>query len=542
MKRIFLYSAFLFVHFLTKTTAQTNPVITKWLQNTTVTGRYYTSGNSTAISNGVLANCQAIQYSSSWVYVTTKGIPSYPTGPFLDGNPSVASNQNAIFKLPLTPQQNTGTPTNTTGGNIGLFINGVALFDYRDGVSWRNSTNSLAGGPIGGAGDGVWNRDAVVAEKSGFDCSKGHPAMGNYHHHQNPSAFDLDLVVISNICNLYDSDGLYVINSATHSPLIGFAYDGFPIYGAYAYKNTNGTGGIVRMKSGFQLRNITTRTHYANGTDVTDGPSVNTTYPLGYFREDYEYVAHPSDPDYLDEHNGRFCVTPEYPNGTYAYFCTIDASHNSAYPYAVGPTFYGIKNAVKVTSITESVTTYTPIIPLTLLDFSDKEQADKSIKLTWTTVNEINTSHFEIEHSTDGKTFHNIGSIKSNNDKKQNAYTFADNKPDADINYYRLRQVDLDAHNTLSKTIAIYPRGESQQFKTFYDSRNDMIVIQSNFLNATDITVQVFNLSGQQMAETTLVQGASNDFIRTPHLQNGLYIVVLSSTTQQESLKVTINR
>jgi hypothetical protein len=88
---------------------------------------------------------------------------------------------------------------------------------------------------------------------------------------------------------------------------------------------------------------------------------VSTTYPLGYFREDYGYVAPtPSTPDYLDEHNGRFCVTPEYPGGTYAYFCTVDANWNSAYPYAVGPTFYGVKTAAKVTSITEPVTVYTP--------------------------------------------------------------------------------------------------------------------------------------------------------------------------------------
>lgn len=141
--------------------------------------------------------------------------------------------------------------------------------------------------------------------------------MGNYHHHQNPSAFDLDLNVISTICNLYDADGLYAIDSTQHSPLIGFAYDGFPIYGAYGYLNTNGTVGIIRIKSGYQLRNITTRTVWADGTDVPDGPAVSITYPLGYFREDYEFISHPSDPDYLDEHNGRFCVTPEYPNGIY---------------------------------------------------------------------------------------------------------------------------------------------------------------------------------------------------------------------------------
>ncbi|MFM2228564.1 MAG: hypothetical protein RL664_1907, partial [Bacteroidota bacterium] len=324
-------------------------------------GRHYVSGNPTPINDNTAANVQTVQYSTNWVYVSTNGIPAYITGPFLDGNPSLAQDQNAIFKFPLNPVQNTGAPTNTTGGNIGVFINGVALFDYRDGVSWNNNTQAEGGGPImGPPGQGIWNRDAVPAERVGFDCAKGHPAMGNYHHHQNPSAFNLDLVVLSNVCDIYAADGLYVINSTEHSPLLGYAYDGFPIYGAYGYANADGTGGIARMKSGFQLRDIIARTAYADGTDVIDGPAVSATYPLGRYREDYEFVAHPGMEDYLDVHNGRFCVTPEYPNGTYAYFCTVDANHNSAYPYVVGPTFYGTKVAAKVTNITEAVTTYTP--------------------------------------------------------------------------------------------------------------------------------------------------------------------------------------
>ncbi|NBX28750.1 MAG: YHYH protein, partial [Chitinophagia bacterium] len=324
--------------------AQTNPAITSWLRNTTnILGRHYVSGNSTAIQDAVPANVQTVQYSATSVYISTTGIPAYVTGPFLDGNPSLASNQNAIFKIPLNPTQNTGTPTPTTGGNIGIFINGVALFDYRDGVSWNNAQQKLCGGPIQPPcmGDGLWNRDAVVAERVGFDCAKGHPAMGNYHHHQNPSAFKLDLNVISTVCNLYDADGLYVIDSSKHAPLIGYAYDGFPIYGAYAYKNLDGTGGIVRMKSSYRLKTMTTR---------TNGPAVNSTYPLGLFKEDYEYIAPTTgQTDYLDAHNGRICKTPEYPNGIYCYFATVDANWNSAYPYVVGPTFYGNKIATKVT-------------------------------------------------------------------------------------------------------------------------------------------------------------------------------------------------
>lgn len=338
--------------------AQLNPAITSFLQNKTITGTYYVSNNSTALSNNILVNCQLVEYSTDFVYVHTKGVPAYPTGPFQDGNPSNATDQKAIFKIPLNPVKNDATPIATTAGNIGVFINGVALFDYRDGVSWNPATNALCGGPgnpqcPGGMGAVMdWNRDAIPAEMAGFDCSKAHPANGNYHHHQNPSAFKWDLNVVSNICNLYDGDGLYAIDSTKHSPLIGFVYDGFPIYGAYGYANANGTGGIVRIKSSYQLK--------ANrGTGTV--PST-TTWPMGYFREDYEFVAHTGQADYLDQHNGRFCVTPEYPNGIYCYFATVNEKWNSTYPYLVGPTFYGVRANRKVTSVTETTTVYTPTV------------------------------------------------------------------------------------------------------------------------------------------------------------------------------------
>ena len=350
--------------------AQTNPIITAPIQNQTgITGRHYIQGNSTPIEDGVLANVQSVDYSEEWVYITATGIPAYITGPFLDGNPSLAQNQNAIYKLPLTPIENTGTPTATNGGNIGIFINGVSLFDYRDGVAWNNNTMSLCGGPPGGNppcpggpnGNQDWNRDAIPAEMGGFDCNKAHPAMGNYHHHQNPSAFNLDLIIVSNICETYPADGLYVIDTESHSPLIGFAYDGFPIYGAYGFANADGAGGIVKMNSSYELPGATTR---------INGPDINNTYFEGYFREDYNYVSHTED-FYLDEHNGRFAITPEYPEGIYAYYATVDENHNSAYPYAVGPTFYGNVVATKVNTINEDTTNYDSSLGIESFDESN---------------------------------------------------------------------------------------------------------------------------------------------------------------------------
>ena len=120
------------------------------------------------------------------------------------------------------------------------------------------------------------------------------------------------------------------VTSNAHSPIIGWAYDGNPIYGPYGYASKTG-GAIKRLVSGYKEKTIVS----------SDRPS---GYPNKFFVEDYEYAG---DGD-LDEHNGRFGITPEYPNGTYAYFTTIgdlqeDGVFNKyripIFPYAIGSTY-----------------------------------------------------------------------------------------------------------------------------------------------------------------------------------------------------------
>lgn len=349
--------------------AQNDPELNSWLINTTgLTGRHYVEGNSTPINDTYSANVQNVQYSNDYVYVSASGIPAYIIGPYPDGNPAQGTDREWLWKIPRNPVANSGTLTETNVGQNGSFINGVPMYDYRDVASYSSATgqDEMQGG------DGVWNRNAILAENDGFDCAKGHPSPvmggmpgptveGSYHHHQNPTAFNLDMVELSDICDLYLADGLYTIDSTQHSPLIGYAFDGFPVYGAYGYANTDGTGGIKRMETSFQLRNITQRTHLADGTDVTDGPAVSPSFPLGWYREDYEFITGSGD---LDVHNGRFCVTPEYPDGIYCYFATVDENWNSAYPYLIGETFYGVVESANFgqnnVTISEPVETYNP--------------------------------------------------------------------------------------------------------------------------------------------------------------------------------------
>jgi hypothetical protein len=130
------------------------------------------------------------------------------------------------------------------------------------------------------------------------------------------------------------------INSKDHSPIIGWAYDGNPIYGPYGYTLRTG-GSVTQMKSGYKIKLLSGR------------PSTNI-FPEEFFIEDFVYET-VSDESTLDENNGRYCVTPEFPNGTYAYFATLDVSPDSIgvfngykkpiFPYLIGKNFKAKPNS-----------------------------------------------------------------------------------------------------------------------------------------------------------------------------------------------------
>jgi hypothetical protein len=117
-----------------------------------------------------------------------------------------------------------------------------------------------------------------------------------------------------------------------HSPIIGWAYDGNPIYGPYGY-DTNTGGNVRALRSGYKLATLSNR------------PTLSS-WKQGFFCEDFVFTGEGD----LDEHNGRYCVTPDFPNGVYAYFATIsDGFVESSgpfenfklpqYPYLIGNTF-----------------------------------------------------------------------------------------------------------------------------------------------------------------------------------------------------------
>ena len=202
-----------------------------------------------------------------------------------------------------------------------------------EGVFYNQSTVRVDILPVGkGAKAQVelteWNFNRYEKYKSVMDDQNGY-VFENYNisyeygygQFANPKAFRYAL-----------NDNITANNQETgtlrHSPIIGFAYDGNPIYGPYGFQDPlDHNSGIARMTTSYIL-NATRR----------GGPGINQ-YPLGTFTNDYTYKHKNGS---LDENNGRFCVTPDFPEGVYAYFITIDSNQVPQFPYILGQNFYSL--------------------------------------------------------------------------------------------------------------------------------------------------------------------------------------------------------
>lgn len=353
----------------------------------------------------VLGDVQKISCSTTTdtVYVNTPDLASYVMGawwgnaaqtqPFMN----LPRDQNALYKITLNSTYPSATHSNAMGGPVGLSVNGVVIYNNGDAFSY-----SHANGTESNNGDGIFNRQAEAVESVTFDVGNGHqPGNGQYHYHTNPIALRAQLS--DNVDYIGTTDyfpydpAIYLLHQGEgadgefrehttdlrHSPIIGWMFDGYPIYGPYGFSNPlDATSAVERMESSFVLRDITVRTTVPGWSAQLDGgklgpaaaqtaaeaiytmtpqqqslyagPAVSATYPLGRYGEDYAYIPTAGD---LDQFNGRWCKTPDFPNGTYAYFITIDSTGDPAFPYILGRQYYGQRNGSgAVSSINEPVT------------------------------------------------------------------------------------------------------------------------------------------------------------------------------------------
>jgi hypothetical protein len=178
-------------------------------------------------------------------------------------------------------------------------------------------------------------------------------------------------------------------------------------------------------------------------------------------------------------------------------------------------------------------------LPLTLLNFSAVKEFNTS-RLYWQTTNEVNTAYFNIQRSTDGSHFSNVGVVNAASQKGINDYSYSDNIEgiSASILYYRLQEVDIDARATFSKIVtihldeiktgfAIYPNPAKNYF--------NLIAYKPEDLQGAEISI--VDLSGQVLLRQSL-QGSANQKISISSLATGMYLIRIVKVTGVDTRKL----
>ena len=170
----------------------------------------------------------------------------------------------------------------------------------------------------------------------------------------------------------------------------------------------------------------------------------------------------------------------------------------------------------EMTSFSGTGTQSSITLPIELTQFDVQNTEGSKNHLTWRTASEKDNSHFDIERSTDGNTFHSIGQVKGNN--KPSSYQFVDNQPFA-MSYYRLKQVDYDGTTTYSKVVSVEQKGKGKGLKVYPTLvSNGILTIDTEGGQLQDFSIT--NLLGQQV-----LAGKTTQQIDVSRLPQGTYVL-----------------
>lgn len=247
------------------------------------------------------ASIQMVDKGSDTFGFFTNGLPDHPTGAFPSpSNPGEILPIPVLYQIPKFPKIAANpSPLINLGGPFGILLNGVVLDPL--GPFWKQKQAT------------GWQYEVMSALGRvylGLDFNNAHvQPSGEYHYHGRPGLVQERLEKLQ-----------ARISPRRKMVLTGFASDGFPIYAPYAHANPmDSNSPLIEMTSSYAL--ITgNRPAGAPGKIIT-GTADRDYRRDGSFVQDFEYGRGRGT---LDECNGRFGVTPEYPQGIY-YYCLTDA-------------------------------------------------------------------------------------------------------------------------------------------------------------------------------------------------------------------------
>jgi hypothetical protein len=280
-------------------------------------GDYSTENVLTNINEEIFNNNESVNSYSRYSWSSNgesrilrgNGIPNHEVGTFPNsGNPNRISEQSVNKNFTLCPSVISENGLEVVGPAmvIAYALNSVKFDPATAGRCNDVGVCSLA------QGQGNWNIEALGHDTFDFGDDMNHAHVqpnGAYHYHGIP-----ELLVEF----LGDKQGMTIV---------GWASDGFPVYARFGFSDPNDPNSSVKsLKPSYRLKTQPDSNRPMVLTSLIGGPgqgtsNPNTAIPMGAFTQDYEYVDGLGD---LDRCNGRYGVTPEFPDGIYYYVVTDD--------------------------------------------------------------------------------------------------------------------------------------------------------------------------------------------------------------------------
>jgi hypothetical protein len=179
-------------------------------------------------------------------------------------------------------------------------------------------------------------------------------------------------------------------------------------------------------------------------------------------------------------------------------------------------------------------------LPVTLLNFTGKLQGDNAF-LQWSTSSEQNSSHFEVEKSTDGFTYRKIGIVRAaGNSTAERKYSLIDREFALDKNYYRLNMVDNDSRARVSNVVLVRNPKIQQGIFVITNPFNTFIDVRLGKVPQGKIKLVLSDLSGKQI-ETRIFNSVSQNLLRfdvSATLARGVYLLTAEADGSRYTSKV----
>ena len=179
------------------------------------------------------------------------------------------------------------------------------------------------------------------------------------------------------------------------------------------------------------------------------------------------------------------------------------------------------------------------MLPVELASFKAKKR-NNTVSLDWVTASEINNDYFEIQRSENGSDFETIGMVHGNGTIDYYFYySFIDEKPFDELNYYRLKQVDYDGNFEYSDIEVVDFKVENPNFTISPNPFDNEVTINLEYSYSRDTEVRVFNNLGQLVITTVLAKDQDQKTLNLGELNSGMYFLEIGEGPNAIKEKIT---